>query len=237
MLVVLPNAYGDAANNMAIDAVLLETIPEAYAALRHYGWAEPSITFGYSQHYEEVAANSPEDVVLCRRATGGGIVDHRNDWTYALVIRKDLHAAQISSTELYRNIHVSIATALRAQGIHSQLAPCPRQCNEAPTKVIGPEQCFIQPVMNDVLATSGAKIAGAAMKRTRKGILVQGSIDKTTLPDDLEYPAFQQAFIAELSESLSLPRYQPEDLRPFFNGQIIEQEKQKFSSSDWTKRR
>lgn len=237
MLVVLPNAYGNAATNMAIDAALLESAPEDYAAFRHYGWSEPAITFGYSQRFDEVAKASPEDVNLCRRATGGGIVDHRNDWTYALILRKAPGAAQTSSTELYQTIHESITVALRGEGIETQLAPCPRKCAEAPHKTTGPDQCFVQPVMNDVLSVNGRKTAGAAMKRTRKGLLIQGSIDKSTLPDDLGFTSFKANFIAALSESLLLPLHQPDDLRPFFNGEIIEQEKQKFSSAEWTKRR
>ena len=91
--------------------------------------------------------------------------------------------------------------------------------------------------MNDVLTENGSKIAGAAMKRTRKGLLIQGSIDRASLPDNLDYKAFQDHFIAALSKSLPLPLHQPDDLRPFFDSEITQQEKQKFSSAEWTKRR
>ena len=237
MLVVLPNAYGDAAHNMAIDATLLETAPEHYAVLRHYGWTEPAITFGYSQKFEEVAAISPEGVTLCRRATGGGIVDHRNDWTYALILSKALKAAQRSSTQLYQNLHECIAKALNKQSVATQLAPCPRQCAAEPEKTTGPDRCFIQPVMNDVLAINGQKIAGAAMKRTRKGLLIQGSIDKTALPDDLDLKTFQENFIAALSDSLALTLSQPEDLRPFFDSTRIQEERLRFESEAWRNKR
>ena len=49
MLVVLPNTFGDAFTNMAIDAALLDTIPSGAALFRHYGWTEQSLTFGNSQ--------------------------------------------------------------------------------------------------------------------------------------------------------------------------------------------
>ena len=237
MLVVLPNAFGDAANNMAIDAALLETIPPESALFRHYGWTEPALTFGYSQHYEEVRENAPDGVSLCRRATGGGIVDHRNDWTYTLVLSADLKAAKGTSTSLYHTIHASIATALENQSLPTQLAPCPRKCADVPAKTDGPDQCFIQPVMNDVLTKDGRKIAGAAMKRTRKGLLIQGSIDRAALPETLDFSPFQNDLIANLAQSLELRLNQPEDLRPFFNSELIEQEKQKFSSAEWTRRR
>jgi len=72
MFVTLPNAFGDAATNMAIDAALLDTLPERTVAFRHYGWTEPCRTFGYSQRHGEVAAHTPDGVTLCRRMTGGG---------------------------------------------------------------------------------------------------------------------------------------------------------------------
>ena len=37
-------------------------------------------------------------------------------------------------------------------------------------------QCFVSPSPNDVIANNGAKLAGAAQRRTRKGILHQGSV-------------------------------------------------------------
>ncbi|PXA05682.1 hypothetical protein DDZ13_02075 [Coraliomargarita sinensis] len=237
MFVVLPNAFGDAATNMAIDTALLETLPEGTAVFRHYGWAEPSFTFGYSQRCSEVLSHTPPDVTLCRRLTGGGIVDHRNDWTYALVIARKAPPAEISSTVLYAAVHKSLSGALNAQSIETQLAPCPRKCDETTTRAEGPDQCFIQPVMNDVLNWEGRKIAGAAMKKTRQGLLIQGSMDRSALSGPVDLNAFSEEFIKNLSQSLEIPRQQPDDLRPFFQSSLIEREKEKFASQEWTHRR
>ena len=86
MLIALPNAFGDAATNMAIDAALLAHMPVGLAAFRHYGWQEPAATFGYTQQYHKVVTElasgyapiEPAEVrtTLTRRMTGGGIVDH-----------------------------------------------------------------------------------------------------------------------------------------------------------------
>jgi len=237
MFVILPNAFGDAPTNMAIDAALLETIPERQVIFRHYGWTEPAMTFGYSQHHREVATLCPDGVALCRRMSGGGIVDHRNDWTYALVIQKDSPTADISSTDLYSTVHAALANALAEQKIATQLAPCPRKCEETVAKPDGPDQCFIQPVMNDVLTPDGRKIAGAAMKRTKKGLLIQGSIDRAALLDALNYTLFQDKFIKSLTSSLALTPHEPDDLRPYFKSDTIEVEKEKFRSIEWTNRR
>lgn len=237
MFITLPNSFGDAATNMAIDAALLEALSEKTVVFRHYGWTEPAITFGYSQSHSEVLAHTPNDVTLCRRMTGGGIVDHRNDWTYALVIDRQAPPAEIPSTDLYAVIHKAISDALSAQNIKTELAPCPRKCDETTTKPSGPDQCFVQPVMNDVLSTDGKKIAGAAMKRTRKGLLIQGSVDRNALPEMIDLISFSELFVENLAQSLELRRHHPDDLRPFFQSDIIEREKQKFASSEWTTRR
>lgn len=238
MFLTLPNAFGDAANNMAIDAALLETLPEYCVAFRHYGWTEPAITFGYSQRYQEVKAVAPQGSTLCRRMTGGGIVDHRNDWTYALVIQQAAPCAALSSTELYAKVHTALAEALGELQIDTRLAPCPRKCDAAPApESSGPSQCFVQPVMNDVLTPGGRKIAGAAMKRTRQGLLLQGSVDRAALPEALDFQSFPEHFIHTLTQSLTLTRHQPDDLRPYFNSERIERERNKFASEEWTQRR
>src|SRR5712672_1969240 len=74
-----------AAENMAIDEVLLESVVTFGAPLlRFYSWSEPAASFGYSQRYSEIARLTSLRP-LVRRPTGGGFVPHDADWTYTLV--------------------------------------------------------------------------------------------------------------------------------------------------------
>jgi lipoate-protein ligase A len=239
MLIDLPNAFGDAATNMAIDAALLATLPNGLAMFRHYGWVEPAITFGYTQKYAEVlGAVQDAALTFCRRLTGGGIVDHRNDWTYTLVLHSDISAAHIAANELYARIHEAIQNALAEQLIKSQLAPCPRKCGDRPTAPSqSANQCFANPAASDVLLPTGQKIAGAAMKRTREGLLVQGSIDKAALPADFNFERFKTHFVDQLSQSLKIPLGSVEDLRAIFDSVRIQQERARFESIEWLERR
>ena len=238
MLTCLPNAYGDAATNMAIDSALMETVPAGTAALRHYGWSEPSITFGYSQRYREVAAKFAADgITLCRRSSGGGIVDHRNDWTYACIIHRQVPCAEIPATKLYATVHQAMSSALDSLGQPTTFAPCPRQCHAKTPPTSGPDQCFIHPVMNDLLTPEGRKIAGAAMKRSRRALLIQGSLDRASLPSQFNFTVLAKAFAKQLAEALRLQIAQPDDLRPYFDSQKIEREKGKFADTAWTQRR
>ncbi|MEM7789931.1 MAG: hypothetical protein AAF546_00895 [Verrucomicrobiota bacterium] len=238
MLVELPNTFGEAPTNMAVDAMLLDSLPEGIAVFRHYGWLEPSITFGYMQSYAEILNNDAlGELRICRRMTGGGIVDHCNDWTYALVIQSDVPTAKNPANSLYESIHQAISQALDEQSVANRLAPCPRACGEAVIQTRAPESCFTKPVANDVLRPDGRKISGAAMKRTRKGLLVQGSIDRGALPESFDYGRFQRRLLGELSKVLNLPISQDQDASLLVNNIKLEEEKGRFASREWLQRR
>jgi len=269
MLVALPNAFGDAATNMAIDAALLESLPEGLAAFRHYAWTEPAATFGYAQAYASVAselaqanakpipdsARAPKEdftsshATIVRRLTGGGIVDHRNDWTYALVLHAALPAAKTPAAELYEHIHRAVGQTLADLGAETRLAPRPKACASPISHIPYPishipspishnaSQCFVTPAANDVLRPDGRKIAGAAMKRSRRGLLVQGSLDRAALPEDFDFSIFQAQLVEALAAALHLPTGTLEDLRPLFQSERIQTEKQRFASDGWNRRR
>ena len=247
MFIALPNAFGDAETNMAIDAALLVSMPVGLAAFRHYGWLGPTVTFGYAQHYNKVVSQLASDHVpvepaqdsatLIRRMTGGGIVDHRNDWTYALILHSSIPAASSPATDLYAQIHDAISQSLAKIGIDSRLAPCPRHCEELPIASDIPSHCFATPAANDVLHPGGKKIAGAAMKRSRQGLLIQGSIDRSVLPKTFNFITFQKLLLKYLSSTLNLEPSELEDIRPLFKSEQIERERQRFAGDAWNRRR
>ena len=247
MLIALPNALGDAATNMAIDAALLADMPVGLAAFRHYGWQGPAATFGYTQQYHKVVSElasghtpiepTQASTTLTRRMTGGGIVDHRNDWKYALILHSSVSAALTPATDLYAQIHQAISLSLDEIGIDSRLAPCPRHCKETPVASEIPTRCFISPAANDVLRPDGQKIAGAAMKRSRQGLLIQGSLDRSSLPGTLNFTSFQNHLVEHLASILDLELSELEDSRPLFKSERIELEKQRFAGEAWNRRR
>ena len=237
MLISLPNTYGDAATNMAIDAALLDSLPKGLAAFRHYAWTKPAATFGYAQHFKDVQNSLDHELTLCRRLTGGGIVDHRNDWTYALIVEATQYCVTFPATELYERIHRSISKTMTTQSIENQLAPCPRHCDEAVYNTESSLQCFVKPAANDVLRLDGKKIAGAAMKRNRSGLLIQGSIDRSALPADFDFERFQKELIKEFSNALEIALGELEDFRPLFHSDQIKNNKERFQSEEWNRRR
>ena len=210
-------------------------MPAKVALFRHYAWSEPTITFGYTQKWKEVHPQFLSSLIFCRRITAGGIVDHRNDWTYSLILGTSLGAVLKKSSEIYFTLHNCILAELTKQRIQCELASCPRQCSD--TEIPEIAVCFQQAVTNDVVTKNGQKIAGAAIKRNRQGLLIQGSIDRQTLPNDFDFNIFSQGLVDELSRALDIPVGHNSDLHGLFNSTLIEQERVRFESARWLERR
>ncbi|OQA83343.1 MAG: Octanoyltransferase LipM [Lentisphaerae bacterium ADurb.Bin242] len=155
--------------NMATDELLLEKMDSIRkVVLRFYSWNAPSASFGYSQ---KPSAVTRPGLALVRRPTGGGVVYHDCDLTYTLAIPAGHPICELNRMESYRVIHEPVMRAILRLGGKACLAPDLGQKHDRATL-----QCFVSPSPNDVLASDGGKLAGAAQRRTRKGILHQGSV-------------------------------------------------------------
>lgn len=160
-----------AALNMAVDEALLESA--AAPILRFYRWRRPSLSFGYFGRYAEVA-NQARHREIVRRWTGGGIVPHGDDLTYSIIVPASHPWFAQSSPQIYAQVHDAIRHALKANGVEAILA------SAAAPKIS--EDCFANAVRADLMS-NGRKIAGAAHRRSRVGLLHQGSIQRRDLPD------------------------------------------------------
>src|SRR5213592_4390688 len=165
-----------AAMNMAIDEALLEyaTLP----CIRFYRWHSPALSFGYFGRFAHVACYAG-DRDLVRRWTGGGIVFHGDDLTYSIVIPANDKAFSESSMSIYEKVHCALRDTLEGNGKRAVVAGGgdPGGAADAIRTAFsaGGYNCFANPVRADVMV-DGRKIAGAAQRRTRRGLLQQGSI-------------------------------------------------------------
>jgi lipoyl(octanoyl) transferase len=157
--------------NMAVDEVILRVVQTP--ALRIYRWERPAISFGYFEKFAAVEKQHP-DRELVRRWTGGGIVPHGVDFTYSLFVPTGSPFLQLRAADSYCAIHQCVAEAMQRCGMQAAVAP-----SDAP-KIS--QACFENPVRHDVLS-GDRKIAGAAQRRTRFGLLHQGSI-QARMPDN-----------------------------------------------------
>jgi len=164
---LLQSGPGNPAFNMALDEALLEAAARLGSpVLRFYGWTELAATFGYFQKYAE-AERATQLRPLIRRPTGGGIVPHDADWTYSLVFPSDHEWHSLKAEESYRRVHEWIRSAFVELGVVTELAPA---CKKS-----APGECFVGHVKFDLL-WKGKKIAGAAQRRNKLGLLIQGSV-------------------------------------------------------------
>ena len=186
---LLNSGPGAPADNMAWDEALLLSVARLGApVLRFYGWTQAAASFGYFQRIAEIeiwTALRP----LIRRPTAGGLVPHEMDWTYSLVFPRLHWWFDLRAEESYRRLHEWIQDAFARVKLATELAP--RGDKTAPG------QCFAGPEKFDLVAR-GEKIAGAAQRRTREGMLIQGSIQP--LPPGVTRAAWERA-MGESAES------------------------------------
>jgi lipoate-protein ligase A len=194
---LLKSGTGDAAFNMALDEALLGAASRlGKPVLRFYGWTEPAATFGYFQKHAEVE-RATHLRPLIRRPTGGGIVPHDADWTYSFTVPPNHEWYSSSAIESYRRVHEWIQSAFAELKIETELAPCCKktfqpfrsrrrelahfekteisQSRLASAATSVTSQCFTGHEKSDLL-WRGKKIAGAAQRRNKLGLLIQGSV-------------------------------------------------------------
>jgi lipoate-protein ligase A len=172
----LNSGKGGAAFNMALDEALLAGAGQLQKpVLRVYGWTEPAATFGYFQKYSSVERATLLRPLI-RRPTGGGIVPHDADWTYSFAVPPGHEWHSLAAIESYRRIHEWIQRAFARLNIPTELAP---EKKSAHARVEGgddlPGECFTGHEKFDLL-WQGKKIAGAAQRRNKMGLLIQGSV-------------------------------------------------------------
>lgn len=158
---------GEAAFNMALDEALLESVGKLGApVLRFYGWTQPAATFGYFQYYAEIERTTLLRPLI-RRPTGGGLVPHDADWTYSLAFPPGHEWHELRAEDSYRSVHEWIQRAFAELNVATEVAPC--------CKKTAPGQCFVGYEKFDLL-WHGKKVAGAAQRRNKLGLLIQGSV-------------------------------------------------------------
>jgi lipoate-protein ligase A len=210
--------------NMSIDELLLQEADQTgVPVIRIYGWDRKSVSIGYVQSYE---AAPYQEYTVVRRPTGGGIVYHDNDLTYTAVVPSTHEICKLNRMDSYHVFHRAVQQALADFGLTASLAP-----DESGPVDRATMQCFVTPTRYDVVA-AGKKFAGAAQRRTRDGILHQGSIDLKASNGDRERliekltAAFEKQFEIKFSEFKVSEK---------FLDKAKELAEQKYSKESWNK--
>ncbi len=200
---------------MAVDEWLLET--GQLPMMRIYRWDGAWGSLGYFSNLEEAQGTFP-GLEWVRRWTGGGVVDHRGDWTYSLMIPKKFELARLKGGASYRAIHQVLVDVLASEGSSAlALATAGQKTGSV---------CFDHPVEFDVVGSVGEKLAGAAQRRCKAGLLHQGSVSVSG-----DFLLRGKLFAERLSETWSEMEVIPDTKR------IQALVEAKYGSSAWLGRR
>jgi len=203
---------------MAVDEWLLETAQTP--VMRVYQWLGDWGSLGYFGKLAEGRAAFP-GLKWVRRWTGGGTVDHRADWTVSVIVPIGFSLAKLRAADSYRTIHESLAEALAQEGIAARLSTGAEET--------GAGVCFENPVCHDVIDPMGRKLAGAGQRRTKRGLLHQGSVAGHCSPE-------ASARRATTMAAAMCPHWQSCDFHPPAD-EIARKVRQRYALDSWTSRR
>lgn len=204
---------------MAVDEWLLETA--SLPVLRVYRWEGEWASVGYFGQLAAARAAFP-GVDIVRRWTGGGMVDHRADWTYTLAVPQPEPLALQRGAGSYREIHEILAHVLAQEGLEASLS--------SGAEETGDSLCFANPVTHDILGPEGCKLAGAGQRRSRQGLLHQGSV-AAACSDEAASRHRAEALAAGLSSV-----WEPVALMPD-PSDLARRVTLRYASPEWTARR
>ena len=117
----------DGASNMAIDEALLDSFdPErSTPVLRLYGWDPPALSFGRFQDPGEVLDLErcrAVSVTVVQRITGGGVIYHAEELTYAIVCAPRHLPGETTVKESFRYLTGFLLTFYQRMGLPAAYA-------------------------------------------------------------------------------------------------------------------
>jgi lipoate-protein ligase A len=158
------------------------------------------------------------------------LVSHLEDWTFALVIPDGHPLFKADAMASYAAVHEALLQALVIQGQPVKLAPMPAGTRDFQS----PDDCAQRAEPNDLVRSDdGRKVAGAAQKRTRSGLLIEGYIWRPFLPS-CDWVRFENDFVQALSTVLKSPALPVPE--PTYNQFDHEGTWGKFASREWNER-
>ena len=214
------------AEHMAWDQVLYDQAVEPW--LRIYRWPTPEVTFGYFMRWDDVGpclGSRP----ATRRWTGGGLVEHGDDWTFSLVVPRAHEPAEWSPRASYQQIHHTLLAALLAVATPNSaaLALVATSPDQGPGGL-----CFERPVTADLLV-GDRKAAGGAQRRGRNGLLHQGSLQMQNL-DSRWIKEFAHRLATDVIEAPPPDQDQPWADWQFMSRQLVAD---RYGSHQWNRAR
>jgi lipoate-protein ligase A len=152
--------------NMACDEWLLYNIGRfGKPVLRVYAWDRPAVSIGY---FQSSGGRDPGKAVI-RRPTGGGAVDHSQDITYSVVVGPGHPWYSLCACDRYKAVHQLVRNLFLIRSLPAEYATSSAQAARAGG------DCYDNPVAYDLML-DGQKVGGGAQRKTKSGLLHQGTV-------------------------------------------------------------
>ncbi len=168
----------DGPANMAVDEALLACFDPSSAApvLRLYGWNPPAFSLGRFQDAGQVLDLQKcrqAGIPVVRRITGGGVIYHAEELTYAIVCAPHQIPSAQSVKDSFRVLTAFLLAFYGKLGLAARYAV---DCSPPGTRLGGRTPlCFAGRETYDILI-EGRKIGGNAQRRLKNVIFQHGSI-------------------------------------------------------------
>ncbi|MDB2613708.1 hypothetical protein N9Y92_00950 [Chlamydiales bacterium] len=174
-MITLDTGIQSAQRNMEIDADLLKEMEnKPQPILHHYEWENHTITYGLltkPEHFLDLNACKKEGISLAKRPTGGGILSHFSDLAFSLIIPNGHPLVSMNTLNNYHTVNQAVIESLKPFGVQGTLLPSEPTPKDNACKSF----CMAKPTIYDVMVNK-QKLGGAAQRKTRFGLLHQGSI-------------------------------------------------------------
>ncbi len=161
---------------MAVDEMLMEAqaaAPDPVPTLRFYAWSSPCYTLGYFQDVAAVAAGRAGGLPVVRRLTGGGLVRHDKDLTFALVLPHPNAFLPADVKGSYLRVNSALLRGLKPFYPELDFA----DCKTVPSgRGSGERVCFEAPACYDLLLGGRRKVVGASQRRRGGALLHQSAV-------------------------------------------------------------
>lgn len=175
---------------MGLDQQFLEGLdPGGELQFHFYHWDSPALTYGHFLPLAEYVNREVWEAAggkLARRPTGGGMMFHWQDFAFSVLVPRKYPLCQQPLTIRYRVMQEAIRNALVAVFPDLQTISC------VEGSLVSAPFCMLKPTTCD-LVFAGQKIAGAAQRLTKQGMLYQTAILLGTVPVDFNKEYLSQA--------------------------------------------
>ncbi len=184
---LIESGIGSAGWNMAVDEALLNDFKEGdLPVLRLYGW-EAALSLGRFSKAErsvDMQRLKQQKIACVRRMTGGGVLVHGGDLSYALILPRELLKHQ-GVKESYRHLCAFLIRLYAKLGQEAFFAG-ERRLEGARSDV-----CLAENETYDIVI-GGRKMGGNAQRHTRNALFQHGS-----LPMQLDETRFAPLFLGD----------------------------------------